>query len=74
MADFTKEIGHEATAVGFEDEGEDCVGGVVGQADQRDVQSVSDQSESVLSMAGQVFSRSRIGPLRGKWMARRCRG
>jgi hypothetical protein len=30
VADFTKEISYEKTAVGFEDEGEDCVGGVVG--------------------------------------------
>jgi len=55
VADFTKEISHEATAVGFEDEGQDCVGGIVGQAGQRDMQSVPDQPESVLPVAGQVI-------------------
>ena len=38
MADFTKEIGHEATCVGWQDKGEDRAGGAVGQAGERDLQ------------------------------------
>ena len=46
MADFTKEIGHEAKTVGFEDEGEDSVGGADRQAGQRNLQSVYQISQT----------------------------